>query len=410
MSHQEMDESALKIKKLQAELRELKVWSPVKAIVGVVTGLLTLGLTYCGFIAATGPLQERLKLEKKEIDLAQARINISIKQIGDALEAVFSEPSDLALTCHESGRGSPLLLVVDDEVHFPLLVEPSGGRLLAVGRIELGSSKRLDDIEIVASLPGGKTCADWKYLIATSHRESDEERATKVVVFGIEKVPGNAEQYESIQPVSFSLLEGMVAYLAGQRVFDIVPRSGNNKYTIDSQEWWTRKQDSDHEYALEIEAAAASDDDFWIGLKYPLKEGKAVVLRYSLDGLRNAKDRSPAPFGHSLLDLDNQGISAMTMWNGNMLVVSNPSNRRAYERSFLHAFVPSDNHWTALSAPIFIGQPKVKAEGIAVDAENNLWLSYDGERGALMSRKIVRSLLGNVALEADPEHDGQQER
>jgi len=413
----------LEQKKLEAEINSLKFWSPFKAIITAVTGLATAGAAYYGLLAPSGPLQKQLELEKKELEIAQ----LGIRNI---FTSVINEPSGIARTCQER-NGNDYFLVVDDDEDAPLLVQRAGDDLVPIAVLPLRDEEKLEpkDLEAVSALQIGADCAQWRYLVSSSHRRYGKKRETRVISFSLMYPHNDEEQFKAVDVRQFSFAKGIKDYfkdakkpLAPYREVFLPrtakdepkgckeknkPKKGVKSRELNGMNWAIKSEkekDKLQKYALEIEATSQLGDGFFVGLKWPLVEEKAILLSYSLDHIAGPSAlKKPVPSSHILLDLGNQGITAIGPYGTCAIIASNPPMKKATDRSALHLFklplegnpFPLDTNKGSINFP----GKDLKLEGIAAE-EDTLWAVYDGgdDKKSLIKKYDIHKLFDRAHL------------
>ena len=284
-----------------------------------------------------------------------------------------SEPSGLALTNLLDRDGRQLLLVVDDEVRDRafLIREPDTSRTEEISKLLVGAvglPSRPKDLEGVTF--DGKDA----YYAITSHRVREgKERATRqLLTFTIDanwRAPGY--QAPAQPPSGTDLSPALYDFLREKSV------------SIDSAAWAGKGTDSLHPYALEIEGLAVGENILFVGLKWPLPQGRALLLRYDLITHKFV--------GLDRLDLGGYGIGALTVVpSGHLLVAANPSERAgesekvcgaSYGRSRLYAFVlpQTGAPFAPAKAHIDAGDRCGRLEGVA-QVGGSIVMVYDGAR------------------------------
>lgn len=400
--YSERTKERLELEKLDVEIKTHRFWSPFKTIAAILTTAASLLLTYCGLIASDGPLGKSLAIQEERIALEQKKLETSRRGLERIFANIVDEPSGIAPTCLTSNDAA-VFIVVDDEEKTPFLAQRISDTLLPIANLTLydpaklqdnGEYKEIDaeDIEAVASLKRGDSCAEWRYLISTSHREVDKADETRVVTFGIKQPHTELEAFRTNDIKEFSFAAGMAEYFKelGDGLFEFdyeISKKGNPRHKIFGKDWY-----KDDPFALEIEAAVQVDDELWIGLKRPLSDSKAVVLRYRTADIFNYKTGdAPIPFNAPhLLNLGEHGITAMSNYGNCILVGSNPPKKKEKDTSKLHVFAPQAGDPPILLQSI-VGQDinhlgkGIRLEGVAVERNDSglkdLWATYDGGDG-----------------------------
>ena len=376
----------LDVQKLEAEINELKIFSPIKAIATVVTGFLTLWFTYYGLFAGDGPAQEALENAKQSLLNEKKALELASSDFADGFYAVFTEPSGLVSTCLSSELAPPIFLAIDDEISFPILLTQIQDNLIPMTRRLAGAG--FDDLEVVTVIRQ-PDCKDWRYFIMTSHRQYEEKNETRVFRFGLTESQSELGTYDQLEPEKFSLRKGILDYLQQEDLFSVFD-DGNEGRIIEGIDWNEKHSGRDQEFALEIEGATVVGNNFWVGLKYPLKQGKAVLLRYDRDEMLKAK-KGPKPKAHQIIDLSGRGISAMTSIDDVVYVASNPtSSKSVYRESYIHKFKVENENWISTGAPVQIYTSQAKLEGLAIHGDN-LWMAFDGDtEGSIERESLVK--------------------
>jgi hypothetical protein len=221
------------------------------------------------------------------------------------------EPSGLTHT-NLTNNGNVIVMAVDDEQHGIFLLEGSSC-IQVYGPIrfkfEGSEGKDPNDLEAV--------CFDGlNYYAITSHRRlGDNHRPVRRLLrFSIDK-KWKTDDYTI--PVQTDNLRDLSVQLK-----DFLRQQG---ITVPEGQWEDKKHDSLHPYALEIEGLASWGKSLFLGLKWPLYNGKAILLQYDWAENRFTGDVV-------LLSLGGKGISALAFDASNALlyVAANPPEK-AYE-------------------------------------------------------------------------------
>ena len=139
-----------------------------------------------------------------------------------------------------------------------------------------------------------------------------------------------------------------------------------------------------NEGGLNVEGALVRQGQLWLGLRAPLVEGKAPLLKMNLDGRRIAELHA--------LGLGGLGVRELLPWKDGFLVVAGPTDDRAVDHELWWFSAPN-----AVGRRLDVRLPP-STEGLAVNAAGDaVWVTDgDGKHGdcAVPSRWGVVSLAG----------------
>ncbi|MDJ0870270.1 MAG: hypothetical protein QNJ87_00710 [Gammaproteobacteria bacterium] len=212
-------------------------------------------------------------------------IQIQFTQFVGTEKDLLSEPSAVAQLSHQDGR---FLIVNDTSPEKALFVAEVGddGKLHS-RKLDFPESPELDDLEGVVQLD------DWLYVI-TSHSADDDEDANS-----------------ARRIARFQLSGDRVSHLEDARGADHLKKRA--KQALEAK----HPQLDDKDFADEefnIEGFANQGNEFLIGLRSPLLDEKALVVKTY--GLRQAYGEEAAKYGVFAscvpLDLKNGGIRALS--------------------------------------------------------------------------------------------------
>ena len=224
-------------------------------------------------------------------------IQIRFTQFVGTESDLLSEPSGIVQLSPPDGR---FVIVNDTNAKKALFVAESGenGKLYS-RKLNFPESPELDDLEGVA-LSG-----DWIYVISSHSADDDDDDST-------------ARRIARFQ-------------ISGDRVTRLQDAEGAEhlKKRVKQALQAKHPQLADEDFADEefnIEGFANQDDDFLIGLRSPVVDGKAMVVRtYGLERAYGAETGKYGVFANSVpMDLKNGGIRSLSYISdlGGYLVVS----------------------------------------------------------------------------------------
>lgn len=410
----------LEQEKLKGEIQDLRIWTPAKTLFGVITGFVTAGVAIYGLLYPDGPLRTSLANQEEALRQQALQLETSRLNISSIFTSIISEPSGIVQTCLRN-KGAPIFLVIDDEEFSPFLAQRVGNSLLPIASVFLpkkenadkGDQERIEteDLEAVSVISKSGNCADWQYLVMSSHREHDKKRTNRVVKFKLQELGASEPAYKATSLVEFTFADEMVTFFKSNNKtlfsIDELPKRGDDekeektRYALKGQDWSTDTKNSSQPYALEVEAAHAIEDEFWLGLKYPLLGENAVILKYSVDSIHRATKKSgPTAIKYEPLDLGKQGISAMSSYGSCVIIAANPPQKGATDQSTLHVFNRTEGG--TLNSLAKLGGDKVnlvgrnlKLEGLTIETDADahggqwLWLAYDAGMGNSSEFRLV---------------------
>ena len=211
-------------------------------------------------------------------------IQIKFTQFVGTGNDLLSEPSGIAQLSHQDGR---FVIVNDTNAQKALFVAEMGGNgKLHSKKLDFPDSPELDDLEGVA-LSG-----DWIYVISShSAVDDDDSKARRIARFQI-----RGDSVSELQDAR-----------GAEHLKKRVKRALEAKHP----------QLEDEDFADEefnIEGFASQDDEFLVGLRSPIVDGKAMVVRtYGLQGAYGIEPGKYGVFANSVpLDLKKGGIRSLS--------------------------------------------------------------------------------------------------
>lgn len=294
-----------------------------------------------------------------------------------ATQAWLNEPSDLAFT-GLTRRTRQVLLSVDDEESGLFVVQmlPGGEATGVIGALDIrpqsdssGALKELKDLEAVAFDPCKGTG-----IAVTSHRRRDKKETSHLIRF---KLPESFERKaDSSLVLSSTDLRGVIEKALTQFVPDALQSWSREEPEPETEVTDEPSSRVYYPYAIEIEGAAYRGDEVTFGLKQPLTgDNQAILLKYSF---QDGGKVTPEP-----IDLEGQGISALT-WIGEALYVA--ANPRGKERTGVETKYPFNasavyrfgkDGARRLVPDLKATEPDAKLEGLAA-VGNDLMGAFDG--------------------------------
>ena len=212
-------------------------------------------------------------------------IEIRFTQFVGTGNDLLSEPSGIAQLSHPDGR---FVIVNDTNAQKALFVAKMGGNgKLHSQKLDFPDSPELDDLEGVA-LSG-----DWIYAISSHSADDDDDDSTARRI------------------ARFQLSGDSVSQLQDARGAEHLKK--RVKQALQAKHPQLEDKDfADEEF--NIEGFANQDDEFLIGLRSPIMDGKAMVVRTY--GLQRAYGIDPGKYGvfaNSVpLDLKKGGIRSLS--------------------------------------------------------------------------------------------------
>lgn len=198
-----------------------------------------------------------------------------------------------------------LWVVADNEVHEQLfLFRESGSRLEPAGTIAMPAQNRPRDIEALANVDG-------ELLVVGSHsaRRDGSRSAKRHRMRWLRHRDGSLEEVTASDASNARLApeETCIAHLFG----DPPPEGAERVCAVLAES----------PRALNIEGAVTVNGRTWIGLRAPLVDERAVMLRLGARGL-NADQVV-------LLDLDGRGIRELALEGSNVVGIAGPTDDAA---------------------------------------------------------------------------------
>ena len=271
----------------------------------------------------------------------------------------LNEPSDI-VTLRDGAR--PLFLTVDDDEPGLFVVRLLPDARYAVLATWTFGDKEPNDLEGLA-VNGNRSSG----VAITSFRQNPGgKRQRHLLKFAIPK-PEELERSQSPQFDEHDITEQLATVLA------------MNSVSLDTNLWKVPDEDTNPEFALEIEGLAFERDDVvTIGLKWPLKDDEAILLDYHLK-TRTLTWRRSVP-------LQGMGISGLTWHNDILYVAANPPQKatadsacdpQVHGRSVVFA-LERDSKGAPTRAKFDAVQPCTKLEGLAV-LDGQIIGAYEGK-------------------------------
>lgn len=337
----------------------------------------------------------------EDVSTRLEQLSLSAEEWSAASLDWLDEPSGLTPShLTDTERQVPVALAVDDDepgVFVLESIETPRGRVAAVRRIlsflEDGEPLEPDDLEGVTHDGLGT------YYAITSHRRLDDGHWDEALFLEF-VIDENWQEPEGAARVSrrIDLTEKLPSFLSSQSVRLVGgagPDAGYDEWRNGSDKCGNGAPDECvlTEYYAEVEGLAYSPDGrLFIGLKWPLVDGNAILLTY--DPEQDAFDE------FHTLDLGGRGISGLYYDSSarRLLVTANPPEspredeafaesdmEQFYGKSALYSFTLDGGVWTVQSLTTSHAEGSGKLEGIGLQA-GTFWMVYDGAHAIL---KIV---------------------
>lgn len=314
---------------------------------------------------------------------AEEGLHLSLEAWKKSSMSWMDEPSGLSRSgLKDPNQTGTLLVGVDDEESAVFILQASPDHFPLV-RARLTLDPTIEDLEAI-------TYDGTRYYYAlASHRLTGNE----------DNAPRTRKLLQVVIPDSWRDGYGSVSVESSIDLTD-PPRDATGLATgleeflrrhqvSVNENLWQRREPGDQPFALEFEGIAIHGDNLYLGLKYPLDSGNAILLTYSW---------SAQNFGqYCTLDLEGQGISDMAVDGSDIILASNPPQNvdKDADRASLQYYGASRLWRFSLEDPAFSGsnceglvgeeltclkpRPDAKLEGVAV-AASELFLAFDGEQ------------------------------
>lgn len=346
-------------------------------------------------ITPKGGIKAELTKMRKDIKEGFQKQETLIEEVAqvahtlDLLQVTLHEPSGLTKS-HLSKPTNPIVLAVDDEQHGIFILEGTTKTIKVHGPIRFKfdgfKGKDPDDLE-------GICYNGTSYFAITSHRRLGENKQgeRRLVKFNIGTdwktknyaIPLEADDVRDLSKPLGKFLK-------------------NHGVIVDQNEWSKKYPDDPHPYALEIEGLACDGGNLFLGLKWPLHKGNALLVEYNW-----LEKKFIGGVVH--LDLGSKGISGMFYHSDrNLLIVAaNPPVKvydtdgpevaeRYFGSSDLYVFQlePSTRKLTLVKKLAKYSRHGAKLEGVTI-VDNDLWLAYDGRKPAVLRKPLREHSIWN---------------
>jgi hypothetical protein len=290
----------------------------------------------------------------------------------------------LLVKCPSTDR--TCLLVGDNEVRdrlFLFELQDGGSAIRVQSRKEISlkalppprgeGAFALSDIESLAGLPSGEVIIYGSHSRNKRCEPKKERRIFAHAFLGVDAMRvGTIGPVRSKKPSCKQLFDGAEGPLTGA-----VCRAIEHSEASADQAQGNEQTCSD-DPPLNVEGAVAvpgvdGEARVWIGLRAPLVDGKAVLLR-------QVKDRRSFAFDAvALIDLKENGVRELTFAAGKVWGIAGP-RAHSGRPHFLWSFDASALKDGALIAPAVAGDLPTSAEGLAISGQNAIVL-MDGAQG-----------------------------
>ena len=259
-----------------------------------------------------------------------------------------------------------LVAVVDNEVHDRIfLFQTVDERLVFVGELPLPAQHRPRDLEAIA--------IDGEQLVLVgSHSENSrgeyKEKRHRIRWLAMDDSWGLHErQYRD---------RGAIDRTAGSHLDLCIDGYFSGRRDVRHVAFCEALVGDQGGGGVNIEGAVMTEVDgrreFWLGLREPIIEEGAFILRHSMDaGLHSA-------VSVSVIDLEGEGIREMVQGSGGLWLISGPVDDA--EQSFSLWFIPSDQVGEVIQPQRIYSDLPSGSEGLVVGNER-AWVMIDGEEG-----------------------------
>lgn len=277
-----------------------------------------------------------------------------------------------ALVADCPGSEDNCLLVGDNEIKnrlFLFRIDNSGGKSRLVEHRELrfdDDMRKIEDIEALVRMPSGDVRIYGSHgRNKTCERDKKRYRFARV---GVKSKTLKLKEQGKSDGHSCKHLFGKKPDAVLQAVCTVVERTEARADNADSV------AACNADPAFNIEGAVfVPGKGVWIGLRAPLVDGKAVLLRQNLDTEHLSFDAA------AFLELDGAGIRELTVHDGRVLGIAGSAIDSPDQHALWHFDVDALEHGATITPAMGAKPLPNRAEGLAV-SDGRIWVLMDGDK------------------------------